>query len=375
MSTEELARIYKSIKGRELSRNPRENEIVPLGQAMSLTELLTIDFPAAAFAVDRLFEAETINMLSAPPNKWKSWLALHLAICLASGKNFLGEFKTQKQGVLIVNEEDTERMLQERCRMLMDGMGITDELPIYFHIGKNIKLTKEFVDQIIQEAREKNIGFIIFDSLRSVHVADENSSKEMQVVMDQLKRIMREHFTVLFTHHNRKLARSGKRGNDWGEESRGSSAINAAIHGHLSCEEIEKDGKLYLVVSQSKLKAAAKILPFGVKIEKEGNQMRFSYDGEFKGKSQLASEENQSIFKAIEKSEEWLGVKDLVGMGYGKATTIRPILKRLSDKHSIQCYDRKDVAVRGFSAHSQNGGHNEKLYFRSGESATAMPPL
>jgi len=199
----ELRRTFESIRALEIARRAQDasKEDVQLSGAITLTELLTTDFPEARFAVEQLFEVGTINMLSAPPNKWKSWVVILCAICVASGRNLFGKFKTEQQPVLIVNEEDTVRTLQERCNMLLEDDG---PLPIHFHIGKQIRLNEKFVQQLINEARSKGIRMIVFDSLRSVHDADENSSQEMQKVMNELKRITAAGITVLFTHHNRK---------------------------------------------------------------------------------------------------------------------------------------------------------------------------
>jgi hypothetical protein len=95
-------------------------------------------------------------MISAPPNKWKSWLVILCAISVASGRPFLGKFETEKQSVLIVNEEDTARLLQERCNMLMDKV---EPLDIYFHIGKQIKLEEEFVDNLNRKSKIVNLQF------------------------------------------------------------------------------------------------------------------------------------------------------------------------------------------------------------------------
>ena len=347
-----------------------ETEDTPiLTAAVSLSELLRTEYPEARFVVDRLFEMKSINMLSAPPNKWKSWIVILCALCVASGKPLFGKFATEKMKVLVVNEEDTERLLQERCQMLMER---TDELPVYFHIGKQIKLTKDFVDALIEESERLEVGLVIFDSLRSVHDADENSSQEMQKIMDELKRMTRSGLTVLFTHHNRKKARGGGK-DEAGEESRGSSAINAALHGHLSCDESEHDEKKYLVIHQQKLKADAKIPPFEVVIEQDekAHRMRFLYEGPFNDRVERTRRVKDAFAKVFDESTQWLGVKDLVEMDLGGATTVRGALALLTEGGLIQARSRKDVMAAGLPVASIDGSHNEKLYFRS-ELAEAM---
>lgn len=342
-------------------------------EAVSLSELLKTEYPQARFVVDRLFEMKSINMLSAPPNKWKSWIVILCALCVASGKPLFCKFATQQMKVLIVNEEDTERLLQERCQMLMEE---TDELPVYFHIGKQIKLTEEFVDALIEESTRLEVGLVIFDSLRSVHDADENSSQEMQKIMDQLKRMTRSGLTVLFTHHNRKKARGGGK-DEAGEESRGSSAINAALHGHLSCDESDHDGKKYLVIYQQKLKADAKIAPFEVAIEQDGpaHKMRFLYEGIFNDRVERTRRVKDVFAKVFDESTKWLAVKDLVEMGLGANTMVRGALALLLEGGLIQARDRKEVMNAGLPVASVNGSHNERLYFRSDLAEAMKEPI
>lgn len=363
LSPDEVRRTFDSIKALEFKNRGNEPvQSVALGGAVSLENLLSAKFPDARFVVDNLFESGTINMISAPPNKWKSWIVILCAICVSSGRSLFGVFKTERQAVMIVNEEDTERLLQERCSMLIDE---PESLPIYFHIGKQIKLNEAFVDKLIAESKQKNIGFIIFDSLRSVHDADENSSKEMQMIMDQLKKITREGITVLFTHHNRKKSRFGGK-DESGEDSRGSSAINGAVHGHISCEEDERSDGKYLVISQPKLKATEKLKPFELKIEhsRENNKMRFPYVGDFNAKENINSKSKEKIKNVILESSEWLSLKDLVAMEVVGPTTIKSALGILESEMVIKSKNRKEAVRLCLPVRSKNGAHNEKLYFR-----------
>lgn len=353
-------KIDSSYKGKEKITQSVSN-IKLISSAIPLDELLKTEFPEARWIVNKLFESGTINMISAPPNKWKSWIVILCAICVSSGKNLFDMFQAEKTNVLIVNEEDNARLLQERCNMLMEK---PEDLPIYFHIGEQIKLEEDFVDEIINEARQKNISLIIFDSLRSVHDADENSSKEMQLIMDQLKRITREGITVIFTHHNRKKAR-GNNSDISGEESRGSSAINAAIHGHLSLEELDKNGNKYLVVYQQKLKAGPKMIPFEVEIKEneENHKISFVYNGLYKAEEKEFNKVYKKI-TSILKEDEGLTVNDLKDMSIGSETMIRTVLKIMESKEELMAQTRKQIEGSHLKAVNYAGKHNEKVYFK-----------
>ncbi|MFZ2720229.1 MAG: bifunctional DNA primase/polymerase [Minisyncoccia bacterium] len=371
----ELRSIWESVeryhlKNAATNNNPDDKD-KKKEPAIDLTTLLNTEFPAARFAVEQLIEAGTINMLAAPPNKWKSWVLLLISIRVASGTSLFGHFATAKQAVLIVNEEDNARLLQDRLRMMMEK---EEDLPIYFHIDKAIKIEPKMVDQLILEAKEKNIGMIIFDSLRSVHDAEENSSQEMQVIMDQLKRITREGITVLFSHHNRKKMKSGGGKEDW-DDSRGSTAINAAVHGHLGIDEAEgDDGSKYLIIMQHKLKAAAKIPPFSVQMEftTDPDKIRFSYSGEHKAKERELGRARAAVFEVFEKSAVWLSVNDLLQMEIAAETSVRDALKMLNQQGHLQSHTLKNALRLGIPVQTSKGQHNTKVYFRAVETDQTM---
>ena len=290
--------------------------------AFSLDELMTREFPAAQWAVEKLFESGTINMISAPPNHYKSWVILEIALATAKGSMLWGTFETTKQLVMVVNEEDSERLIQNRMKMLADEFV---GLPIFFHVLEGIKLTDAYVTKLLAEAESKGITMIIFDSLRSVHDKEENSSQEMQSVIDQLKKFTQKGLTVIFTHHNRKKPPFGGNKND-GEETRGSSAINAAVHGHLSLYAQSEKGETFIVARQQKLKADEKINPFELLVS--SSPWGFIYRPH-KDEEREESKVTERVTDALGAEDTWLSVEDLVSLGVGGTSTVRSALRDL----------------------------------------------
>ena len=64
----------------------------------------------------------------------KSWLLLSLALHLAAGRLWLGTFSIpQRQSVLFIDEEMSERELRRRVQRLAKGAGLDDQaLPLWF---------------------------------------------------------------------------------------------------------------------------------------------------------------------------------------------------------------------------------------------------
>jgi hypothetical protein len=273
-----------------------------------------------------------------------------------SGTSALEKFATEKSNVMIVNEEDSARLIQDRLKLL----GFTDtSLPIYYRIAQGSKLDKDYIKNLIHETREKNVGVIMFDSLRALHEAEENSSSAMQAVMDLLKTIARENITVIFTHHHRKKAFGGK--NDEAEASRGSSAINAAISGHISLEEVEREDGKILVVRHLKSKVGEKLAPFEIAIHTGDGKVSFQFLGDHKAKERALAEAKNRILSELKVREELLGRKDFVYLKVGGMTTVKTATALLEKEEEVEVILRKDAEALGLKTFS-TGKSNEKLY-------------
>lgn len=336
------------------SPTPSAESTTVFRPACSFTQLMSTAFPEPLWVVEKMFAAGTINMISAPPNHFKSWVILEIALAAAKGAPLFGTFSTTKQSVIIVNEEDNARMIQQRIAMLGEQPA---DLPIYFHIEEGIKLTDAHVENLLLEAKEKRVTMIIFDSLRSVHDGEENSSQEMQAVMDQLKRFTQAGITVLFTHHNRKRVIGDTR-ND-GEETRGSSGINAAVHGHLSLYSFDEKGEKFIVVRQPKLKAEEKIKPFELLITT--SPWGFSYRAHDEN-ARTESRVSDKIMDALASENKWFSVDDLMGFEVGGASSIRFALKVLEEQHYVEKKTRKVALGLGLEMKSPEGSLNQNVY-------------
>jgi RecA-family ATPase len=364
LDQEELLAIYNSITNKERERlsklsNQKESVTdVNFAPAMTHAELIAREFPPARYTIEPFFEQGTMNMLSAPPNTWKSWLFFYFALHIARGTLVFDKFTTDKSGVIIVNEEDSARLVQDRLKNLQ----ITEPgLQIYYRIAQGAKMTKIFVQNLIREAKEKNVGVIMFDSLRAVHEADENDSTAMQGVMDLFKMIARENITVLFTHHHRK--KQGFAKNDDADATRGSSAINAAISGHISLEEAQNEDGTYLIVRHLKSKVGEKLEPFDIAIRKHEGTVSFHYVGDHKAKEKALTETKKRILAELQERQELMGRKDFIHFKIGGTSTVKDATNDLEKAGEIKSITRKEAEATGKDIFNKDGKPNEKLYY------------
>jgi hypothetical protein len=234
-----------------------------------LSELMLQQFPEQEYLVNRLIPESSITILSGYSRSFKTYVLLHIAQSVAGGNPFFGQFETAKSGVLIIDEENGERLLQKRLKQL----GTVADLPIYFTPRQGFCLDDEVIDNVILSCLTYDIRLVIIDSLIRIHGSDENSAREMSKVFRQLRRFNERGITVLVTQHNRK---QGAVNGGAGNEMRGSTDILAAVDSHIGV--VRKD-KWYLRFDQTKQRYDIELDPFEVKVNVDENCFTFEYLG------------------------------------------------------------------------------------------------
>jgi hypothetical protein len=92
-------------------------------EMFTASDLLTMELPPPKWAVADLIP-EGLALLAGKPKLGKSWLALHLAIAVATGGKALG-VDVEEGDVLYLALEDTPRRLQKRLKKLLRDTGGT----------------------------------------------------------------------------------------------------------------------------------------------------------------------------------------------------------------------------------------------------------
>ncbi len=233
-------------------------------------QLAKEDIPPPTWVVDKMVPAESITIISAPPAQYKTWLALDIAISVALGNAVFGHFETKQTNVLIVDEESGRGRLRKRLQML----GVTEETPIAVASCERFKLDEESAESTTEFCLANSIGLVVFDSLTRMHNADENSAKDMSVVMANFKRLTRYGIAVIVIHHNRKPGQFGSGG---ANEMRGSGDILAASDVQISVKR--KSGSSVITVSQNKNRDAPDLAPFDLEVASDENKLWFQYLG------------------------------------------------------------------------------------------------
>lgn len=253
---------------REIEREVKvEENLKPL----ALTDLMNKKFPDTEWTVEQLIPSGARVAISGAPAAFKTWLVLDLILKVSRGEILFDKFVTNQTGVLLIDEENGERLLQKRFQMLNK----TFDLPVYLLSFSEFKLSKGSIEKLIVFAKEKDIKLVVFDSLVRIHGADENDATKMASVLGLLTKFTKEGIAVIFTHHNRK---QGAFRSNPSQDMRGSTDILASVESHIAVERKPKED--YLIITQTKLRQGAEMKPFKLNIINDGQEIKFEYSGE-----------------------------------------------------------------------------------------------
>lgn len=212
---------------------PDDGTLDDLFMPLSGKDVLSMQFKEPAWLVGGLIAAPSVNLLVGDAGTYKSFLAQTLAVSLASGNDFLKQYRvTTKHRVLYIQSESSKRGFVERIQQIAAGIGVKPaEIDGTFTALTNTAFRLDERRHIAWLAKNRP-ALVIFDAMRDLHTKDENSSEAMKPITDAL-RLLRDSHNVssLILHHTNKSFDSGN--TKAGNRTRGSSAIWASVDGRF----------------------------------------------------------------------------------------------------------------------------------------------
>ena len=179
---------------------------------------------------------KSITFIVAPPESYKTWILMDLAISVASGMPFLGSANVYKKGaVIIIQQEDSHAGITERLGVVLESklglqpqigngefsMPVLPDLPIYIHPDRMLKFADKNVMSDLEEmVKELKPALIIIDPLYSATSMD-NYMADSTSDMFQLKRLRDKYgCSFVIAHHSKKNVEedSTAREDGWGSQ-------------------------------------------------------------------------------------------------------------------------------------------------------------
>lgn len=206
----------------------------------------TLADPAAAlrWLLADLFLVGGAGILGGAPKTGTSFLALDLAVAVASATGAAGRFAATAPGpVLLCAAEDPPAVVVQRLAALAAGRDHTlASLPIQVIVEPGVRLP-DGLDRLAATVAAVAPRLLVLDPLIRLHRADENSAAEMAVVLDGLRGLARASgCAILLVHHTRKAPAGGVAGHGL----RGSSDLHAVGDTNLYLRRLGLEATLEL---------------------------------------------------------------------------------------------------------------------------------
>lgn len=186
------------------------------------------DVPLARrWLVDQLWADEAVGIVGGEPKCCKSFLALDLAVAVASGAPCMRRFAVARTGrVLLFAAEDALHVVRRRLAGIAQAAGRDlAELDIQVITAPSVRLDLERDRAALSDTVDKlRPRLLVLDPFVRLHRVDENNSGEVAPLLAYLRELQRRyHVAVVLVHH----ARKGGAKMRAGQALRGSSEFHA----------------------------------------------------------------------------------------------------------------------------------------------------
>ena len=229
--------------------------------------------PSVGWLVEGIWPRGARGWIAGEAKLGKSWLALELAVAVASGTPFLGRHEVVTPGkVFYLTEESNLRAIYTRVRMILLAKELSPDIlrgQLHLLVRQRVKLTDPRWSTRILAAidREKPVA-VFLDPLRRYHDGGENDSADLVAVLDAAASFQErpgEHrVAVPIVHHMRKASEANAEARA-GQQMRGSSDLHAWGDAAFYCTGTSEDKNA--VVVEVELKDAEAPPTFVVGIE------------------------------------------------------------------------------------------------------------
>jgi len=227
---------------------------------------LDADSEPQRWLIESLWSDQAVGIVGGEPKTCKSFLALDLAVSVASGAPCLRRFAPHQRGpVLLFAAEDPLHVVRRRLEAIALAAGVDfDTLDVHVITAPTLRLDIEPDRKRLRATVESlKPKLLVLDPFVRLHRADENAVADVAPLLDYLRQLQRSfHTAVLLVHHARKGAGAARAG----QALRGSSEMHAWGDSLLYLRRGRND-RLHLSVEH---RAAPSLDGLCVKLEDQG---------------------------------------------------------------------------------------------------------
>jgi len=284
--------------------------------------------------IESLWTSEAVGVLGGQPKCCKTFLALDIAVAVASGAPCLGQFSVHNPGpVLMFPAEDAFEDV--RCRL--EGICAAankrlEHTPIHLITVPRLYLDQERQrGQLAATVQSLHPRLLILDPFIRLHAVDENHACEIAPILSFLRDLQRRfHMAVLLIHHTRKAASKDRPG----QALRGSSDL----HGW-------GDSNLYLHRSGNELqlsvehRAAASHNGLSLQLHQNGSAVALRLCDQTPPPPSSPSQSqspHQRVLHALSQASDPLPMSELRSLCSMRTSTLCSLLRNLTQQNRVR---------------------------------------
>lgn len=191
--------------------------------------------------IEDILESGTLGMLYGAPASGKSFLALDMGACVATGLDWHGN-EVQQGGVLYFVGEGLQGIIRRK-----EAWSISHRTDLNYSMSFSTQFVDlhnlenslpEFIEEIRKVSEQTEVKLLILDTLSRYYSGDENAAGDMNHFISVLDNLRKEFgFAVLLVHHTGKDASRG---------ARGSSVLRAALDTEI---QVQKSNDVILITN------------------------------------------------------------------------------------------------------------------------------
>jgi hypothetical protein len=231
--------------------------------------------PEQRWLVERLWADRAVGIVGGEPKCCKSFLALDLAVSVASGRPCLRRYAVEQPGpVLLFAAEDALHVVRERVAGICAAAGVDlDALPLHVITAPTVRLDlardQKKLRRTVEQLRPR---LLVLDPFVRLHRVDENAAADVAPLLAYLRQLERELSTaVLLVHHARKGAAHARAG----QALRGSSELHAWGDSNLY---LRRRGEALLMAVEHRAAAPIEALALELRAEADALALRIVED-------------------------------------------------------------------------------------------------
>lgn len=161
-----------------------------------------------SWLIEHLWSHQAVGIIGGSPKSGKTWLALEIAVSVASGSPCLNTFAIGSPGpVLLYAAEDPASALRDRIQTLAQVHGINfQNLDLHILAVDALRLDRpDHQDRLEATLQAYKPVLLILDPLVRVHAIDENIAGQVAALLGYLRSLQRKTgAAIALVHHVRK---------------------------------------------------------------------------------------------------------------------------------------------------------------------------